>query len=733
MAEAIPKLKRIVPALTALIGVLILFSAAMISFDKYREKLILAPVRLTNDTLLVLANNPQRIRDTVLLLEIKTSGEKNHFNAEIIWNGREFGRIQKHGHTFVKLPRASFLSQGNILRLRGLTAGDTVAILEMKNLYGFSTGLFKLVTVLPDSPSVEHLPWPLATLLALILLFFPVFAPRAMSLTARNRWLRFGAWAINVFFLALLTLPLFSSYGIFLGLTTTLWLLGALHLPGLLRSLRLASGFFRSGILPWIKGKLLHLHMRPGAGKLLAALALAVIFIFFAVHRQRYVGASDWYGYYAESLLFRQGQLTMKTAFPPAQYPAFAPLGFLAAGDKIIPQYPPGFPLLLALFGFLGLEFFVNALCGVLTILVLYLILRNLVGRGLAVLYALLWTFFPVALWGSVNLMSDLVATLFILLTYYFFRRDEIFWSGVAFSFAMTVRPSNILFFIVFLPLIFRKKKFWPFCLSTAIIGSLYGLYNWAVFGKPWMTGYQGVAAELLGSVFFHHFIYYGKTIFIIMTPLLLIPALLALVRRKPQRWFYFFWLLAYWIFYSFWKSGADYWWYLRFLLPGLPALFILSALGMQDIRERLSARKLYWRWLFNAAAVFVLLVMLPYFCGYSKRNMVLTADRGKLFFKASKKIQSLLPPGAMVGSLEMSGPLRLYAGIESFRWDHPQRRKLMYDFLNKGRTLYLLVEPNYKRHPSMERIARNFNLKKIAFIPESRGMVLFQVCLREE
>lgn len=733
MKAATPKFMRIVSGLTAIIGVLILFMATMLAFDKYREKLISEIARPANDTLLVSAKYPQKIRDSVLLLEIKISAKKNPSKTAIIWNGREIGNIQAYGHHFIKIPRELFRREGNILMLQGIPAGATVAILEIKNLYGFSTGLLKSVMVLPNSLSVKRLPWPLATLLALILLFFPIFVPGAMSLTSGNRLLRYAAWIIIVFFLAILALPLFVSGQIFLGLGTTLILLTALLFPGLWCVLRWAAVFFKSRVLPWIKTRSLPMHLRPWQWRLLAGLALAAIFIFFSVHRQHYVGAADWYGYYAESLLFRQGQLTMKTAFSPEQYPAFAPLGFYAVGNKIIPQYPPGYPLLLALFGLMGLEFFVNALCGVLTILILYLILKNSVGRGMALLYTLLWTFFPVTVFISIRMMSDLIATLFILLTYYFFTRNKIFWSGVAFSYAVAVRPSAVLFFVIFLPLLFKKKKFWRFCFSSAIIGSLYGLYNWTVFGKPWLTGYGKFANELTGSVFLHHFIYYGKTIFILMTPLLIIPALLPMVRRKPHSWFYFSWLASFWIFYSFWIAGADSWWYLRFLLPGLPALFILSAVGMQDIRERLLTWKPRWQPLLNAAAVLILFIMLLYFNAFSDRNLVFSADKGEMYYQACKKMQSMVPPNALVGGLEMSGPIRLYAGLESFRWDHPQSLKLIHDFLKKGRPLYLLIEPWNKQHPAIEKIAKTFFLKYIALMPDPMGTHLSQVWLRKE
>ncbi|MCX6556119.1 MAG: hypothetical protein NTW95_01595 [Candidatus Aminicenantes bacterium] len=722
-----------VSVLSALIGVSVIFMATMTGHDKYREKLIRQPVRPIAGSLQVAASYPQKTKDKVLLLEIEINAEKNDGQAAVIWNGSEIDRIPAYGHHFVRIPKTSFLEAGNTLSLQGLATDSVVATLEIKNLYGFSTGVLQGVMVLPGSASLKRLPLWLALALAALLMVLPLAAPHTMSLAAKNRCLRYGAAAVIVFFLAILAMPLLFAGRVYLGLPTTAILLAAIYWPGLWRVIKAMAALFQSRVQPWIKRKLLRLDFSPLEWKILGGLALAAIFIFYAANRQRYVGAADWYGYYAESLLFRQGQLTMKTAYPPAQYPAFAPLGFYVAGDKIIPQYPPGFPLLMALFGLMGLEFYVNALAGVLTVLLLYLILRNSVSRGMALLFASLWAFLPIAMYISVRIMSDLVATLFILIAYYSFTRNKIFWSGVAFSYAVVVRPISVLFFIIFLPLLFKKKKFWHFCFSAGIIGFLYGLYNWAVFGKPWMTGYQGVADELTGTVFFHHFVYYGKTILILMTPLLLIPALLALMRRKPRSLFYFSWLGSFWLFYSFWKSGADSWWYLRFLLPGLPALFILSAIGMQDIRAQLLAWKPRWQKLPQAAAFLILLLLLPYFIAFSDRNWVFSADKGEMYYQATKKMQSLVPPDALVGGIETSGPIRLYAGMESFRWDQPQSFKLMYDFLKKKRPLYLLIEPWNKQHPIIEEIAQTFNVKHIAIMPDPMGTLLAQVSLREE
>jgi hypothetical protein len=725
------KSKRTLSLLIALSGVLALLFGTMADHDRYRQSLIRHPLKLAGQALTFSVTQPEKFRERFFLLEIRAHCRQDHEKTSVILNGRYLGRIAVCGHAFFKIAKARFREGPNTLRLSGLPDEGDLTVLEMKNLYGYSRGMFGFALVPLGSGSVHRFPWPAALPLAFLFLLTILFMPGIMSSGSSSPAVRRSATTVAVLLIVVLALPLIASARIFLNLSLTLTLLALFYLPGIWRLARLVVDFSRSRLRPWLEDRLLR-PLSPRQRLALGVLALTAIFVFLSVHRQRYVGASDWYGYYAESLLFRHGQLTMKTAFPPAQYPAFAPLGFHAVGDRIIPQYPPGYPLLLALFGLLGWEFFVNALGGTLTILVFYLILRDLDSRGMALLYTALWAFFPVALFIAIRVMSDLIATLFILLAYYLFTRNRIFWSGMAFAYAVAVRPSCALFFFVLLPLLVKKKKFWPFCLSSAVIGGLYGLYNWAVFGRPWATGYGRFANELTAHVFRHHFLYYGKTMLVIMTPLLIVPALLPLALRRPRSWFYFSWLASFWVFYSFWVAGADSWWYLRFLLPGLPALFILSAVGLQDIRERLLALKPRWRPLLKAAAIMLLVAMLAYFHDYSDRNQVFSADKGEMYYRASKVLESRVPRNSLVGGLEMSGPVRLYSGLESFRWDLPEGLELIGDFLKKGRPVYLFIEPWNREHPALKTIESNFRTEPIALMPDPLKMPLLRVRARD-
>jgi hypothetical protein len=232
----------------------------------------------------------------------------------------------------------------------------------------------------------------------------------------------------------------------------------------------------------------------------------------------------------------------------------------------------------------------------------------------------------------------------------------------------------------------------------------------------------------LIGGVFWHHFLYYGKTMAIVLTPLLVLPALWSLLRRKPRSLFYMAWLAAFWIFYSFWKSGGDAWWYLRFLLPGLPGLFILAAIGLQDLADWVAARKPGWKRVPAMGAVAMLLALLPYFYSHSRRHNVISGDKGDMFFKASTSIRSLLPADALVGGLEMSGPIELYSGLRSFRWDLEESLALIADYVAKGRPLYLALEPWHRGHPAVRRIENSFQVTRMTELPGTYGMQLFRI-----
>ena len=157
-----------------------------------------------------------------------------------------------------------------------------------------------------------------------------------------------------------------------------------------------------------------------------SAAVLLIIFFIYSTYTQKYVGGSDFYGYYAQSLLLKKGQVDMPVGVSAAEYPAIAPLGYFAKDGKVLPQYPPGYPLLMALAGYIGLEFYVTPILGILSIVLMYLLIKELTDKKIAIFFSLIWAFFPIVVYGSTSVMSDLAAAFFILLSLYLYRKEKI-------------------------------------------------------------------------------------------------------------------------------------------------------------------------------------------------------------------------------------------------------------------------------------------------------------------
>ncbi|HPS79244.1 MAG TPA: hypothetical protein PLS53_13885 [Thermoanaerobaculaceae bacterium] len=437
---------------------------------------------------------------------------------------------------------------------------------------------------------------------------------------------------------------------------------------------------------------------RRGAATLLLLLLLG----FYSHFRQRWVGACDWYGYFAEAQLFAQGRLDMPLKLDVARYPAAAPLSFESFNGRAVSQYPPGFPLLLAAGMQVGAELFVAPLCAVLSVWLLYLLLARRVSRLTAGLFSVMWAVSPIVVWSAGSIMSDLPAALGLMATIYFFDREKPTAAGLAFALAVAIRPTNALFGLLLLTQFRQWRTFSRFAIPAALGGSVYGLYNWHLFGAPWRTGYSYATSALGLSVFGHHFAFYGIETLRQVSPLILLPALWAVIRKKNRSLFLLGWFLLFWLFYSFWEPGADAWWYTRFLLPGFPALFLLGAQGWEEIRatvERAAPRL--------AAGVRVAMVLLAaslvvFYVRFDRHERLFSGQTGKAYWEAAQSALGKIPPEALVGSFETSGALRLYGGFETFRVIYPGADVLVRDALAGGRRVFIVVEPGIRRNPMM-------------------------------
>ena len=510
-----------------------------------------------------------------------------------------------------------------------------------------------------------------------------------------------------------------------------------------------------------------------------SAAVLLIIFFMYSTYNQEYVGAADFYGYYAQSLLLKKGQVDMPVGVSPAQYPAIAPLSYFVKDGKVLPQYPPGYPLLMALAGFMGLEFYVTPVLGILAIVLMYLLIKELTDKKIAVFFSLIWAFSPIVVYGSTSVMSDLVAAFFILLALYLYRKKKIPFSAFALAFSLVIRPTNILFCVIFLPVLTRDRQWFKFGCYFAIPALFYGLYNWLLFGAPWKIGYANVSERFITSVFFHHLVYYAKETVIQFTPFLIIfiffhflpiscksmqkkqafPRYLAFRRKygKPRRtnqcaerwsegpslvgvadpfwkkskdwWFYGSWFLIFFIFYCFWRPGGDSWWWTRFLLPGFPALFFLAALGLKNGLDFIQQKWKPTKHAVTISLIVLAFVIIGYFINYGFTHPdIWEKNKGKHYYDISKMIAKKVPANSLVGAVDFSGCLRLYTGLETFNSMHAHSFFLIADMLEKKKPVYIVAEPWNLQLPMVKGVFRIFTVKKVMEITGWPDFYLYKI-----
>ncbi len=446
---------------------------------------------------------------------------------------------------------------------------------------------------------------------------------------------------------------------------------------------------------------------------------LAGCFLVHAHYRQRYIGAVDWYGYYQEGLLFKAGRTTLSTPLPAATFPSIVPFGFSVLADgKVVPQYPPGFPLLIAAAAVFKLEFYLMPLVGLVSCLVLFQLIRDLTGdRVTAALYAVLWAFFPIVVFGSTTFMSDLVAALFVFTSYWLYRRGQVFWSAFALTFALCVRPTNVLYLLVFAVVLLRDRRLIRYGLGMLLPGAIYGLYNYFLYGAPWRTGYFDIRSDLVAEVFIPHLGFYLWQVLLQFSPLVLVLCVWGFRKPRGEKIFFAAWFAVFLLFYCFWRSGGGAWWWTRFLLPGFTPVFLLSALGFSRMRtligERLAAGP---RRLAAQAALFVLLGVTPvyYFKFGLSQHDLWSTNKGYDYYKIVKETEKTVPPGSYVGSVEFAGSFRLYTSLGSYVSVHDNSPKLVEYVLAQGHEAFVIVEPWNQTNAVVMQLLRRFAAIKV-------------------
>lgn len=466
----------------------------------------------------------------------------------------------------------------------------------------------------------------------------------------------------------------------------------------------------------------------PALFGVLVAGALLTYFIF----RQRYIGACDWFGYYELARLFREGRVFLETSLPIDQFPSSVPLGFFPIEGKGVPQYTPGYPFLLALAGYVNAELLVNPLIGALSAVVLFLAARDLTGnRWVALATMGVWLLFPIVVFGATTIMSDLVATVPLIASYLLYRRGKIPWSALLLGFSFSVRPTNVLYCLPFAIPLLRDGNVVRYVAWLVPSVLPYAFYNFRVYGAPWNTGYPYVMGDVVRILFSGHFGFYLWETLRQLGPLCLLVAFGCKEGRRSEVVFFALWSAIFVFFYSFWRSGGDVWWWIRFILPGYPPLFFLAALGLQrlwrEANERFpsaSAR----RW--ACGLLLALLFVTPFYqvyIGLAGRDLW-RRNKGREFPMVIKIMEEYAPPGSFIGSIEFGGSFRLYTSYVPFVSTHENALQLVPEAYRQGRDVFLIVEPASANDRVIAELLRRYAAVKLREIPLWGGVAVYRL-----
>lgn len=442
---------------------------------------------------------------------------------------------------------------------------------------------------------------------------------------------------------------------------------------------------------------------------------------FLAAHSGSYASGSDQSGYLNIARLLAEGRVKEQVreiqGVPMRQFDpwCFTPLGFRPGPDPeaLLPAYPIGLPLhqLLAswLVGLRRAAALVDVGAGTLMLWLLYRLGRSFgLTRPWAAAATVIFAVSPLTIHFYTWAMSDGVATAWCTAAVYFARksaRDARYaaLSGLALGVAVLVRPTDVLV----IPAIAvamrwsRASALWLVLGAAPAVIEL-GVHATILFGSPFATGYGDMGRFFAWDHFWPRVIHFSQWLGRFWTPLapLLFLAVVPRALRGDRRAFTLLvWFGAFAGFYAFYRFSNEAWWYLRFIMPGLPAFLVGALYEARQAGLWVAARRPWTLRLRQAGAVALVLVALLA-VGSSLRWVrhysVLELGRGeKAYPKGIAWMERHVEPNAAIVSMQMSGALFFYSRHPIVRFDIVTLRDLdrLLEFTRRaGTPVYALV-----------------------------------------
>ena len=415
------------------------------------------------------------------------------------------------------------------------------------------------------------------------------------------------------------------------------------------------------------------------------------------VYGTRCACGADSYGYVSEAVLWTKGTLHVpepmisRVPWTFADW-TFTPLGYRPAmsRDAIVPTYPPGFPLTMALAIVVGrtpsAAFVVVPILGAAAIWLTFLIGKRLDDSLTATCGAVLTACSPIFLYQLIQPMSDvpvvtwwLAALLFLLLE----TDTAALLAGLAASAAVLTRPNLVPLAVVCTvfaacpgerpaPAAARLRRGLLFATGALPGPLLIAWFQKALYGSPLVSGYGRLsdlyALENAGPNTHRYaawlFESHGIAPFVgLAAPLILMADAHTLapgVRRAA--WLSLAFSSTVYLAYLFY-APFDNWTYTRFLLPAVPLLLLLSIWVTSIALRRIGPTVA--RLLVTAAVALVALTWLR-----GQRGLAQVRQGEQRYVRIAKYIRATVPDDALILSMQHSGTVRYYAGRKTVRYD---------------------------------------------------------------
>jgi hypothetical protein len=400
-------------------------------------------------------------------------------------------------------------------------------------------------------------------------------------------------------------------------------------------------------------------------------------------------GGSDSFGYLSQAYSWAKGALPRPDPFPiavpwPSGDASLAPLGYRPGPQPqtMVPTYAPGLPLMMAaasVFGDCG-PFLVVPLCAALVVWLTFLLGRRTAGPWVGILSAVFVVTSPIVVFQSMSPMSDVPAAALwtgAALSALGTSRRSALATGLWTAAGLLVRPNLPiipLVLLVHLAASSRGRERWiRFALFSAAVAPavlVIAALNTAWYGAPWNSGY-GAAGELYSvSNILPNLARYPVWLWQSQSPMVLLALVPLLPRfgrdvdRPAVRLCAALFggtLVSYLMYAPF-----EEWWYLRFLLPAIPAMLVLMSTGMVVLARRLPRAR--GRVVVTGVALLVIVYTTRLNQAHGVFGPLQAGERR--YADVGTYVYQALPRNAVIFSVQQSGSVRYYSGRMTIRWD---------------------------------------------------------------